>query len=86
MDGKLTFHKKFKNQLTVQFSLPFSDLKKIILLYLNQGLQGAIIYLHLLCGGLPGPALGLQVTSLSLLAKFFLLGSSKKCSCKVWSL
>lgn len=48
-------------------------------------MQGAIvIYVDLLCGGQPGSAIGLPVTSLSLLAELFLSGSSKRCSYNVW--
>jgi len=48
-------------------------------------MEGAInTYLDLLCGGLPGPAIGLPGTSLSFLAELFLSGSSKRYSCNVW--
>ena len=87
MDGKLKFHKKKSFKASSQFSsvYHYSDFRNITLPYLHQGLQGAIIYLDLLCG-LPGPALGLPVTSLSLLAELFLSGSSNRYSCKVWYL
>ena len=73
----LNFIKKtFKASSQFSSVYHYSDFRNITLLYLHQGLQGAIIYLDLLCGGLPGPALGLPVTSLSLLAELFLSGSS----------
>ena len=83
----LNFIKKtFKASSQFSSVYHYSDFRNITLLYLHQGLQGAIIYLDLLCGGLPGPALGLPVTSLSLLAELFLSGSSNRYSCKVWYL
>ena len=83
----LNFIKKsFKASSQFSSVYHYSDFRNITLLYLHQGLQGAIIYLDLLCGGLPGPALGLPVTSLSLLAELFLSGLSNRYSCKVWYL